>query len=512
MVTYQKQSSFIKEFEVPVKELGLEGIATDTQGNVWFLHSTNKTSTVFKFNPGNGQFNQYPVQGETVADNAIINLAAGHLVFFDRENSGVWFTDARTNSIGKLDIQNGTIQLIKIPTQNAGPMGIALAPDGKSVWFTEIMGDKIAQVDTESMKTIEYPLAEDSGPALLRFDDNDILWVSLSFSNSVLRVDPQALFSTSSYPSSAMTEFKLSGGEDTFSPLGIAVSGGKVYVSDHGSSRVIVADTGFVNYISYWTPPSNEFPTTLPSEIVVDNEGNVYFPQHGGNRISVIDNASGVMAEYEIPTGPLSTALFITASDDGKIWFTEWAANKIAYLDTNVKIPFDMEVTTGDITLTKDESKSINISLKASDNYSSSSPSISLSEIQIGIIGMTESGLQGVTYTSQPQTVNLTQNHQADAKINLIAEQGATRGRYTFMVRAIAPEKEGLFATKLYPVSAILDVSAPQPQANNMDSDDNNGENTLRDLVRYASLSVAIGLGGYIVYRRIKRRRIIDKY
>jgi streptogramin lyase len=80
MVTYQKQSSFIKEFEVPVKELGLEGIATDTQGNVWFLHSTNKTSTVFKFNPGNGQFNQYPVQGETVADNAIINLAAGHLV------------------------------------------------------------------------------------------------------------------------------------------------------------------------------------------------------------------------------------------------------------------------------------------------------------------------------------------------------------------------------------------------------------------------------------------------
>jgi streptogramin lyase len=101
MVTYQKQSSFIKELQVPVKELGLGGIATDIQGSVWFLHSTNKTSIVFKFNPSNGQFNQYPVQGETVSDNAIINLAAGHLVF-DNENSAIWFTGARTNSIGKL--------------------------------------------------------------------------------------------------------------------------------------------------------------------------------------------------------------------------------------------------------------------------------------------------------------------------------------------------------------------------------------------------------------------------
>ena len=48
MVTYQKQSSFIKELQVPVKELGLGGIATDIQGSVWFLHSTNKTSIVFK--------------------------------------------------------------------------------------------------------------------------------------------------------------------------------------------------------------------------------------------------------------------------------------------------------------------------------------------------------------------------------------------------------------------------------------------------------------------------------
>jgi virginiamycin B lyase len=516
MVTYQKQSNFIKELQVPVKELRLEGIATDIQGSVWFLHSTNKTSIVFKFNPSNGQFDQYPVQGETVSDNAIINLAAGHLVF-GSENSAIWFTDARTNSIGKLDTRNGSIQLTTIPTQNAGPMGVALAPDGKSIWFTEIMGDKIAQVDIESMKITEYPLAENSGPALMAFDDNGILWVSLSFSNSVLRVDPQALSSSpsSSIPSSAMTEFKLSGGEeDTFSPFGIAVSGGKVYVSDHGSSRVIVADTGFANYISYWTSPSKEFPTTLPGEIIVDKGGDVYFPQHGGNRISMIDNVTGVMTEYEIPTGPLSTALFIAASNDGKVWFTEWAANKIGYLDTNVKIPFDIQVAARDITLTEDEPKSINISMMASsgsNNSTNSSSPISTSEIEIAVIGMTDSGLQGLTYTSQPQRVNLSQNHQADAKIDLKTEEGAMPGKYTLMVRAISPEKEGSFVSKLYPVSAILDVSPPLPQAGNTNNDDYNVENMISDLIRYASLSAAIALAGYIIYRRIKKRRIMQK-
>jgi streptogramin lyase len=75
------------------------------------------------------------------------------------KNSAIWFTDARTNSIGKLDTRNGSMQLITIPTQNAGPMGVALAPDGKSIWFTEIMGDKIAQVDIKSMKITEYPFS-----------------------------------------------------------------------------------------------------------------------------------------------------------------------------------------------------------------------------------------------------------------------------------------------------------------------------------------------------------------
>ena len=495
-VTYEKKSGFIKEFAVPFEELGLRGINTDPKGNVWSYHSTNLTSTLVSFNPNDGKFTKFPVEGETVADNPIINLASAQLAF-DSQRNAVWFTDARTNSIGKLDVTSGRIDLLQIPTDNAGPMGIILSPSGDSVWLTEITGDNIASVDAESMRITEYATGEDSGPALLTFDDSGILWVTLSFSNSVLRVDPQAL---SSNPSSAMTELKLS--EDTFSPFGIAVSDGKVYVSDHGSSRVTVSDTGFVNYVSYWTSPSKTFPTTLPSQIVADRQGNIYFPQHGGNRISVIDK-TGVMTEYEIPTGPLATAVFIAASDDGKIWFTEWASNKIAYLDTSMQVPFTLNVGKTSVILDRSGPQSVAVSLDSSEVTSL----VSISEVEIGFTGMTESGLRGVTYEAQPPRVNLQEVKSAESVIQIRADEKAKPGSYVAMVRAFAPEKDGLVVSKLYPVKLVLDVPEPvSGQDSNVFQNQQAADSTVQDAFRIGAPLAAAGLIAFMVYRWKKAR------
>lgn len=194
MVTYEKQSKFIKEFKIPLSERGLKGITTDPLGNVWFYHSTYNTSTIARFNPASLKFTKYNVVGKTVVDNAIVNLAGGQLVF-DGATNIIWFTDARTNSIGKLDVKSGKIQLIDIPTARSGPMGIILSPDDKSVWFAEITGNKIANLDIQSKKIVEYPIfisansmtgtSEDNGPTFLTFDSKGVLWVTLSYSSSV---------------------------------------------------------------------------------------------------------------------------------------------------------------------------------------------------------------------------------------------------------------------------------------------------------------------------------------
>jgi len=105
---------------------------------------------------------------------------------------------------------------------------------------------------------------------------------------------------------------------DLFSPFGIAIVDDKVnandskddskteriFLSDHGSSRLVWI-TGnpdldpFQDYLSYWTSPSKVYPVTFPSQVAADNSAdNIYFVQHGGNRISKIDIKSGIMTEY----------------------------------------------------------------------------------------------------------------------------------------------------------------------------------------------------------------------
>ena len=52
------------------------------------------------------------------------------------------------------------------------------------------------------------------------------------------------------------------------------------------------------------------------------------------------------MTEFDIPTGPLATVVYIAvAPDAAKIWFTEWASNRIAYLDNTLAVPLDLNAT-----------------------------------------------------------------------------------------------------------------------------------------------------------------------
>ncbi|MDQ5869027.1 MAG: hypothetical protein M3530_04775, partial [Thermoproteota archaeon] len=92
-VTYQKQSNFIHGFNLPpsVDQRGLKGITTDSQGNPWFYHQTNKTSVIMKFKLADNTFTSYVVEGKTITDNPVINLAGGQMIFDEKRNS-IWFT------------------------------------------------------------------------------------------------------------------------------------------------------------------------------------------------------------------------------------------------------------------------------------------------------------------------------------------------------------------------------------------------------------------------------------
>jgi streptogramin lyase len=624
LVTYTTQSNFIIEFKVPLEERGLKGIATDADENVWFYHSTNQSSTILVLNITTQQFKQYKVEANTLVDTALVNLAGGQIVY-DTTRNALWFTDARTNSIGNLDIKSGTIKLFDIPTPNSGPMGIVLSPDRNEVWFTEITGNKLGKIDIESSSnsdsnTIkEYPVfdqprGQSSGPTLLTFDNKGVLWVTMSYSHDILRVEPWALTSTSKYL--GMSNFSLPK-PDSFSPFGIATVGDnvntnaskntskaeRIFLSDHGSSRLVLARGNpalnpFQDYLSYWASPSKVYPVTLPSQIAADKStDNIYFVQHGGNRISKIDIKSGIMTEYDIPTGPLSTAVFLTVSDNGKrVWFTEYAANKIAYLDTTTPVPFEMKINlnqnqnTDDnqsiysindesvitpLVLKPSEGRILDVILKTekinSDSNSNntlnntieslaSDPSslLSLNEVELSVIGMTETGLvPGLTYSANPQRINMSNdggdtnqiqtNKDYYSKIKLILEKQSVEkirhNEYSAMIKSSASEgieqnrehqqevQHLLFVSLLFPIPMLLDLplsAIPDQQQMvsdknlipNKDDEDNQSPSesffgirdiSLLSLIRIISLSGVIALVGYLIYTRARRSRKSDK-
>jgi virginiamycin B lyase len=517
LVNYQKQSNFIHEFNIPnLKDKGLKGIVSDSDGNVWFYYQTNKTSTLITFSPLENTFNSYPIKGTTITDNSIINLGGGQLIY-DEKRKSVWFTDARLNVLGNFDTKSSKMELHRIPTNNSGVMGLVLSPDGNSIWFTEITGNNIGSLDINSKTIKEYPTGEFTGPTLLAYDPTGLLWVTMSYSSSLLKVEPWSLIPGSKV--SGIFEIQLEK-PDSFSPFGIAVSNDdQLYVSDHGSSRVVVSNlsSAFKNYSSYWTSSSNVYPVSLPSQVISDKGGNVYFVEHGGNRISKISN-EGLLTEFDIPTGPLATAVYLAITPDAsKVWFTEWASNRIAFLDNSATIPLELKPkNASQIILNLNQTYPLDILVTKKNT--TGTLRVSLDEIELSATGMTDSGLQGLTYLAKPQRFSMTEISNINGTIDLKADaKQAMAGKYTLMSKLSMIEKDNLTVSFLYPQTVTLDVPVYKSQIQNLSSSVNNEEGTnstlifLRDLALYASIVIAVTLMGYLAYKKITTGKIKRK-
>ena len=438
-----------------------------------------------------------------------------------------------------------------IPTPNSGVMGITLSPDNKSIWFAEIIGDNIGNLIIDTKKIIEYPTGKHSGPTLLTFDDDGILWSSLSYSNEILRIEPWALIPGIEF--NGMLKIKLKE-PDIYSPFGLSlVNNNKnnnskikntLFVSDHGSSRIIgipiynqnILTEEIQNYTSYWTSPSpNNLPNTLPSEIVTDKKVNIYFAEHGGNRIAKFSLDTKTMTEYEIPTGPLATTVFVALSTDNtKIWFTEWASNKIGYLDLTKQIPYKILLnneTVNDKTLIfkNNTSYKINVSLIRNNFSISNQGNLSLNNIELSVAGVTDNGPKGISYSFDTQRINLTENNKENSLLKLdmvINDNDIIRSENnTLMIIASIRDKNNLTTSVLQP----LPISIIKPEESDPNSSpshpstleeqtatNNKNYNTIKksisssseinfiNIIKNIPLAIAIILIGYILYKKMK--------
>jgi virginiamycin B lyase len=458
---------YVNEYSIPWENSGVMGIAVDSRGDVWF-YMLNRSS-IGRFIPSQGRFEEYPIEAKATASMGIALVAGGQFAFDERGR--VWFTDALRNSIGVLDPSTGELKLYQIPTENSGPLGIIYDGMG-SIWFAELYGNKIGRFYIQSESFEEYPLpSENSGPALLFRTSDGKIWFTESFGKRIGWIEPSKAVAGSSH---GITEFTPEG---LLSPVGIGVLNDVVWIADHGSSNVVAFFYLNGTVKVYPTSPAKAYPDSLPNQLIIDARGMVWFVQHVGNRIGVIDPNDGSMTEYVIPAGPLENTLWLAISLTGDIWFTKWTSNKIGVVRPLDRGFITIRVSEYTVDLRPGDSKELVIHLTS--NISSALP------VELRAI----SSKKGITYEIDQKRILLEPGKMHRAKILLHTDSNIEAGEYVVAVQAAS---DFIIQSKFISLRVRTSESFPVHVS------------TLTPLLLLAA-------GGVVLYLHLRHRRIMNR-
>lgn len=221
-----------------------------------------------------------------------------------KDGKTLWFTGKSTGTVGKVVPTTGNVTTYDLPTVGSVPIYVRASSDG-TMWVTELVGNAIASIDATG-KVTEYPIPTyNSRPIAIVPDPKvpGVMWFSEEAGNRVGRIDPKA--------SPAIVEYPLPLTQSNVILAGLAFdSAGNLWVQQ---------------YINQNNPtPANPSPT-------------------GGDYVIRIDKAITGITSGDISRVPItyykvpSTQTImhrIVQGPDGNIWFTELGVNKVGKLVT----------------------------------------------------------------------------------------------------------------------------------------------------------------------------------
>ncbi|GIU71754.1 MAG: hypothetical protein KatS3mg003_1233 [Candidatus Nitrosocaldaceae archaeon] len=452
LASYVINSRYIKEFEAPENS---EPVAINVNnGIVWFADS--KERRIIKFDPSTQEFEEFPLPS-----NARSNIISIWSLVFDKDGN-LWFQDAGANSIWRFYINEQRFEQYIIPTLPEGfgtsyPINIVFVND--KVWFSEIYGKKIGVLDPLKVKDkssegiTEIEVASDLetlGP--LSVDkDNNIWFTALTFpiKGELFKLDPDTL---------EFTKYDLP--KNIASPVGIAIDdNNRLWINDHGTSSIIIFDP--VNNVTSSIVTSMPIKETSPYlyeeciatnnieecgglraslpywNIIVDDK--LWFNEHYGNALAVLDIDDLTLIEYIIPTmnpnyarcegyEPCGIANVLQFDIEGdKVWFTEWSEGKIGVLDASIDIPISLEIDEP-ITLIRGSNTPVNIRINADEPLEA--------EMRVSATTSPFGTLRNLTASFDERIVKFEDKGSKDITLNILADPNLEASDYMLTITA----------------------------------------------------------------------------
>jgi cytochrome c len=126
-----------------------------------------------------------------------LSFSADHTVLTDSKGL-VWFSDVVNNSVGYLDPQTGRSEIYRAPPIEGRPAngslyGLAMTPDRKHLWYTQLAIGRFGSFNIETRKfedSVVLPM--NSGPRRLAISDQGVLYVPLYGRGQLIEYDTRA--------------------------------------------------------------------------------------------------------------------------------------------------------------------------------------------------------------------------------------------------------------------------------------------------------------------------------
>jgi streptogramin lyase len=359
----------------------------------------------------------------------------------------VWATDSAQNRLVGLSPTNDTFTTVTLAPNDSQPYTLTPGPDD-TLWFTQISSGQIGTLFANGT------VAEHSVLVPERLNGTSVtvnapgVPAQIVFANSSVGyyVDASPLISGSAVfafnPQDFRPEPVAEGNQTLSDPDSISLGDGGIWLAQHGDSSVAFENLGSGNWTVYPTSSVGYVGTTLPY-FVETNGSLVWFNEHFGNRMAVIDSSDKTLTEYSLSDPPavnmsqIDNALTF-ALGGGRAWFAESTSDAVGYVDASYRPSFSLSANeSSGLSVHRGGSSNVHVDLRGN---SSSPISIQLSDSASPTLASTNITLQA----DRGEVESLSGNQSLNVGVEV--GSGATPGRYTLMITAT----DGLISRSVY--------------------------------------------------------------
>jgi len=224
-------------------------------------------------------------------------------------DGALWYTGMGSNSLGRLDVQNGQFRTYPLKTPDSGPHGLVADSEG-NIWFTANYKGYIGKLEPKSGTVTEYPLPDKAArdPHTPVFAANGILWFTVQQGNFIGRLDPATGGIVLKRPPTADAR-----------PYGIAVnSRGIPFFCEFGTNRIGSIDPDTMEITEYQLPQG-----ARPRRIAITADDLVWYTDHRRGYLGRLDPRTAGVEEWPSPGGTASAPYGMAATPDNMIWYSE---------------------------------------------------------------------------------------------------------------------------------------------------------------------------------------------